>query len=79
MKKDANRKYRMRYEGFPVIAAIRQGGAADKAKLQVGDRSIRVNYRSIAANAWTRVLFPSEARMRSTFRVMIPLAVVAAN
>jgi hypothetical protein len=46
-KKDANGKYRMQYEAFPVIAAIRQRSAADKAKLQVCDRIIRVSDRSI--------------------------------
>jgi S1-C subfamily serine protease len=42
--------YVLKYDGYPVVAVVRNGSAADRAGLRVGDEILSVNGRSILSD-----------------------------
>jgi C-terminal processing protease CtpA/Prc len=47
MKRASNGDYYYKYDGYPEIIAVREGSAADRAGLRIGDVITKVNGRSI--------------------------------
>jgi hypothetical protein len=68
MKRMPNGEFYYKYDGYPSIVAVREGTAADRAGLHVGDVVMKVNGRSILDEAGALQIAEQQEQIRLTVR-----------
>jgi S1-C subfamily serine protease len=68
MRRLPSGEYAYKYDGYPVIIAVRERSAADRAGLRVGDVITRVNGKSILEDEGTLQRVEQQEQVRLTVR-----------